>query len=147
MVILTDNKPTSDTANSQHNRLLSHLKQVVNVSGATVVYLEGEKKIVPDFLTRYQAPKLPAAACKVDLNTDMAFLDNIAEVQSKDVPVSEVIEQIRNSEDVHHHYFKKFKGRDPITTTPDNPGKDVLFIKEGETTVPVIPLSLSLMNL
>ena len=108
------------------------VKQVVSGSWATVVYVEGKKRVVVDILESF-VQNAKEMFYQTNHNHSIATLCDIKEVQTSDELATKVMDQLKAGNKIYHHYLSKLKDRLFIMD-------DALFVQDGDLAVPFFPL-------
>lgn len=128
LYIYCDNKPSVDKAAKTEKRILNMIQELINDTSAELIYLEGEKNVVPDFLSRYNAPRIHS--CTFNPDKDKVFIEKIEYYQNKDKEIVRMKEAIKNKE----QYVMKSYPNDNIDVK-----HGVLMVRHEDKWKPIIP--------
>ena len=137
--IFCDNKPSVDKAAKSEKRILNAIQDMINETSAEIIHIEGDKNELPDFLSRYNAPRVNEIIC-YNAQTDSVYLEKIVTMQQEDDEIKGIIKSIKNGTMIKSDNF----GNLNLELVRGKDG-DILFMKdvgekEKEILKPIIPM-------
>lgn len=106
LTILSNNKPAIAKAKSQEKGILDQLQYLLSTSGAHLEYNKGSNQVIPDFMSRFKAPRVDHGnVCSVD---QMPYLEHIKEKQHEDIGTRKTIQHLVDGNPVTESEYKDF---------------------------------------
>ena len=132
LTILSDNKPAIAKAKSQEKGTLDQLQYTLSTSGARLEYNKGSNQVIPDFMSRFKAPRVDRGnVCSVD---QMPYLEHVKDKQHEDTGTRQTIQDLVDGNSITNPEYKSFAKELFVS-------QGILFRRFEDTEKVVIPAS------